>query len=281
VTARARALGIVVGAAFVLARPAVQPARAEDACASAPSTLLPGGTTPVDFGAVPDPCGASDLTVRARGAFLIAPDMPDYYGSIIGDAMLRARRRITARSWLSLALAAVTYRYVNNGGLASRGASFGPPTLGYHGTLYGDERRSIAGYARALLPLDTARANGVEMGLELGGSFRQLLGPRLVLVGGLSAGLPVDLVAGRAHGRFEPGAAVELWLAAGTRLGLFGGGTVRFLVAPEPTFVTAVPRAGARLALRRRFWMAVLVELPVAGRDRTDLVASLFAGYAP
>jgi len=281
VTGRARKLGIVVGAAFVLARPAVELARAEDACAQAPSAVLPGGTTPVDFGAVADPCGASDLTLRARGAFLIAPDMPDYYGSIIGDAMLRARRRITARSWLSLSLDAVTYRYVNNGGLASRGASFGPPTLGYHRTLYGDDRRSVAGYARALLPLDTARANGVEMGLELGAGIRQLLGRSLALVGGLSGAVPLDIVAGQAHGRFEPGAAVELWFVAGPRLGLFAGGTTRFVVAPEPTFVTAVPRAGARFALRQRFWAAVLVELPVAGRDRTDLVASLFAGYAP
>jgi hypothetical protein len=286
VTARARTLGIIAGAVLFLAGPAVRSARAQDACAGARSGLLPGGTTPADFATVADPCGASDLTVRARGAFLIAPEMPDYYGSIIADAMMRARRRITARSWLSFGLDLVTYRYVNNGGLASQGASFGPPTLGYHRTLYADGRRAVAGYARALLPLDSARFHGVETGLELGAGLRQALGshvapPRFVLLAGLSAALPVDIVAGQAHGRVEPGAAVELWFAAGTRLDLFGGGITRFAIAPEPAFITAVPRAGARLALSQRVWTSVLVELPVVGRDRTDLVASLFLGYSP
>jgi hypothetical protein len=273
-----RALWIVLAAVVVAA-----PARAEEVCPPSSQTpeLLPGGTMPADFAAIPDPCGSSDLMLRARGAFLIAPDMPDYFGSIIAGGMVRVRRRITPRGWLSIALDAVNYRYVNNAGLASSGASFGPPTLGYHRTLVGAERLAIAAYARALLPLDSSRRSGVETGFELGASARRLLPHRFALAGGLAVAAPVDIVAGQAHGRLEPVAAVELWLAPGPRLGIFVGGTTRFAVVPEAAFITAVPRAGARFSLGQRLWTAVLVELPVTGRDRTDLVASLFAGYVP
>jgi hypothetical protein len=284
--ASTRALLTLV-AALAIARPglAQTPAPADgDACAFARRTtsgLLPAGTTPADFAAVSDPCGISDLTLRVRGAFLIAPDMPDYFGSIIADTMVRARRRVAARGWLSLALDVVTYRYVNNAGLASRGTSFGPATLGYHHTLFANGGLVTAAYLRALLPLDTARTSGVETGLELGGSARRLLPHRFVLEGGLALAAPVDLVAGQRHGRLEPVAAVELWLAASSRLGVGVGGTTRAVVAPDWALITAVPRAAARFALGQRGWMAVLVEVPVAGRDRTDFVASLFAGYSP
>ena len=52
-------------------------------------------------------------------------------------------------------------------------------------------------------------------------------------------------------------------------------------MAPEFYLATAVPRLGARFALRRRIWAAALLEVPVAGSDRTDLIAGLFAGYTP
>jgi hypothetical protein len=45
--------------------------------------------------------------------------------------------------------------------------------------------------------------------------------------------------------------------------------------------VSFAPRLAARFALRRRFWAAALVELPVAGSDRTDLIAALYAGFTP
>jgi len=44
---------------------------------------LAGGAGPADFGAVPEACGATDLSLRLRGALLSAPTMPDYYGSFV------------------------------------------------------------------------------------------------------------------------------------------------------------------------------------------------------
>jgi hypothetical protein len=272
--------------AFALAAAitAASPARAEEACARAPRAItgpLPGGTTPADFATVADPCGASDLTVRLRGAFLIAPDMPDYFGSIISDAMLRARLVIRPGAWISFALDVVSYRYVNNAGLAARGASVGPATLGYHRLVYGDANLAVAGYLRALLPVDSARENGIETGLELGAAARRMLTGRVALLGGLAVSAPLDLIGGQAHGRVQPVGAVELWFAPTPRLGMFLGGTVRGQLLPGALLVSLVPRAGARLALGRRLWLGPLVEVPVVGQDRTDLVASLFLGYAP
>ena len=66
------------------------------------------------------------------------------------------------------------YRYVNNGGLASHGASAGPATIGVQQTFVARRRRRRSrAYARVLLPLDTARQSGVETGLELGGGLRR------------------------------------------------------------------------------------------------------------
>lgn len=274
-------IGLVALAATLTAAPS---ARAEEACARAPRAItgpLPGGTTPADFATVADPCGASDLTLRVRGAFLIAPDMPDYFGSIISDAMLRARLVVGPGAWISFALDFVSYRYVNNAGLAARGASVGPGTLGYHRLVYGDDRLVFTGYLRALLPIDSARENGIETGLELGAAARRMVASRFGLIGGLAMSAPVDLVGGQAHGRLQPVAAVELWFAPTLRLGVFLGGTMRAQLAPEAVLLSVVPRAGARLALGRKLWLGPLVEVPVVGRDRTDFIANLFLGYGP
>jgi hypothetical protein len=274
----------IVAAAAAAASLAAPVVRAEQACAGAPRAIagpLPGGTAPADFATVADPCGASDLTLRLRGAFLIAPDMPDYFGSILSDAMLRARLVVASGGWLSFALDLVNYHYVNNAGLAASGASVGPATIGYHQTVYGTERGAVTGYARALLPVDSARENGIETGLEIGAAARGMLTGRLALAGGLGLSAPVAVVGGQAHGRLEPVAAVELWFAPTPRLGMFVGGTTRAQVLPEAFLVSLVPRAGARLALGRRLWLGPLVEVPVVGRDRTDFIASLFLGYGP
>ena len=42
---------------------------------------------------------------------------------------------------------------------------------------------------------------------------------------------------------------------------------MRLAAAPEFDLLTIAPRLAARFAVRRRFWAAALVELPVAGSD--------------
>ena len=242
---------------------------------------LAGGIGPADFGAIPEACPATEVATRARAALLIASTMPDYYGSILGSAMLRGRYKLGERSSLSLAVDAVNYRYVNNGGLSSTGASFGPPTLAYHHVVMLGARSVGSLYGRLLLPIDTARQGGVRAGIELGGAFRRRAGTRFVFDGGLAVTTTTDFVGGQAHVRLEPIALGEAWYSFRPAIAVFAGAALRVEASPDWQLLSVNPRVGARFALRRRFWTAVLAEVPAAGSDRTDVVASVFLGLFP
>ena len=240
---------------------------------------LPGGTGPADFGAIPNPCRADELVFRLRTALLSAPSMPDYYGSLIESAMFRFQWVLSRESWLSLAADAITYRYVDSGGLVGSSWSAGPPTVAYYRTLATTTASEAAGYVRILLPLDSARSSGFEAGLELGASVRTRLGPRFALDGGLALTAPVDLIAGEAHGWLEPAGLAEAWYSPRPAAALAVGVTGKAELAPDAALLTLAARITGRVALRRGLWLALLVEVPVVGTDRTDLVGSLFLGY--
>src|SRR5262249_39061444 len=123
--------------------------------------------------------------------------------------------------------------------------------------------------------------NGVETGLELGGGLRRVAGSRVVLDGGVALAAPLTIVGGQAHLRLEPAALAEAWLRLRPWLALCAGVHVRIAAAPSFDLISVVPRLGPRFALRRRFWTAALVELPVAGSDRTDLIGGLYVGFIP
>ena len=242
---------------------------------------LPGGDGPADFGALPEVCGATEAALRLRGALLIASSMPDYYGSIIGSATVRGRYQLAEGSSLSVAADVFTYRYVNNANLASQGASAGPATIAFQQAFGLGATTVSALYARMLLPLDTARQSGIETGLEVGGGLALYAGARLVVDGGFALAAPIDVAGGQAHLRLDPIALAEAWLRLRPWVALGAGLNVHVEAAPDFGLTTLVPRLSARFALRRRFWMALLVELPVAGSDRTDLIAGLHAGFTP
>lgn len=219
--------------------------------------------------------------VRLRASVLVARSMPDYYGQVNSGLMLRARRQLGRHGWLSFAVDALTYRYVDNATLVSEVVSFGPPTLAYHHYLISAEHIAASAYVRVLLPLDTARGSGVETGPEAGATAQARLGAHAFVDAGVGMTAPIDLVGGQARGRFETVGLAELWYVPRPAAALFGGASVRGELAPDVTLVTAVPRAGIRVALRRRFWTGALVEVPVGGQDRTDLIVALFVGVAP
>jgi hypothetical protein len=205
--------------------------------------------------------------------------MPDYYGSIDAGAMLHLQRALTAESWFSVALDVVDYRYVNRGGLAGDAWSIGPPTLGFHRSIVTTATTTFAGYVRALLPLDSARSSGLETGLEVGSVFRAQLSRRFAADGGLALTTPLDAVGGQVHVRLQPVALAEVWYEPRPAAAVAAGLSAKAELGPDPAFITGVPRFAGRLALRHGLWLAALVELPLVGTDRTDLVASLFLGY--
>jgi hypothetical protein len=242
---------------------------------------LPAGVGPADFGAIPEACPSHELALRLRGTLLVSSAAPDFYGNVGASATLRYRRPLTARTWVSLAMDAVTFRYVANAVIVSSGPTVGPPTFGlYHTAARGDDW-DVAVYGRGLLPLDTARHDGFELGLELGGAGRLARWARAGLQGGLALVAPVDVTGGQAHRYLRPAALVEGWYAPRPWVALAAGAEARAQAAPAPSFTSLAPRLAARFALRHRAWLAALVEVPVAGTDRTDLVAAFYAGWSP
>jgi len=245
---------------------------------------LAGGTEaeqPADFGAVPDACPGSDLSLRLRGELFDGSAAPDFEGRIVATGTVRARRRINARSGISIALDVITYQYANDAGLAATEASFGPATVGYHLVLASGTRAAVAAYARVLLPIATARQGGIETGLELGASGRARLSRRWIADGGVSLAGPLVVTGGQAHGQLQPAALAEVWFAPKPAFAVFAGGSLRSEVAPTLTLISIVPRVGMRSALAHGLWLAFLAEAPVAGDDRTNVMASVFVGWTP
>jgi hypothetical protein len=255
---------------------------------------LPSGSGPADFGAVPETCSAGELLLRLRGVLLVASDMPDYYGLAAVGATFRLRVPIDARTWMSFAADVVTYRYVANASVRSSQTSLGPLTVGLYRTVMGGagaapesasaapaESPSLALYGRALLPFDTARQNSVETGLEVGVSARLPLRPRSGLQGGLALAAPADVISGQLHVYLRPAVLAEGWFAPRRWLALFAGAWARAQATPDPGFTTLAARAAVRFARRDGLALALVGEVPFAGSDRTDLVASILLGWAP
>jgi hypothetical protein len=274
-----------VAAALLAVAVRSEPARAEGACpppSDAAATPLAGGTTtfnPAGFGDVPEICPGGEAWLRLRGELVDASGAPDFFGRLVGSATLRARRRLTPRTWVGLAVDLLDYAYVNNAGLAGSGPSFGPATIGFHWLALDQGGTALAVHVRGLLPIDTSRRVGIEAGLEAGAEARRALPRRLALDGGITLAAPVDFVAGQTHGRLRPTGMAEVWWSRSPTLALFAGLTATLEAAPDPALRQLAPRAGLRKGLRHQLWLAFLAEAPVTGTDRTNLTASAFLGW--
>jgi hypothetical protein len=279
---------LLLGSLFVLGAGSARADLPPEACPGpieAAAGPLAGGTAtyqPADFGAIPEACPGTDLLLRLRGELVDASGAPDFFGRVIATGTGRGRRRLNARSWISVVVDLLTYRYVNDAGLASNTFSFGPATLGYHLVLAARPRGVVAAYARALIPIDTARqAGSIATGGEVGATARARIRRRWLVDGGLSLAVPVDVAGGQTHGQFQPAVLAEAWFAPKETFALFAGVSARFEAAPDASFIMLAPRVGLRAALRHGLSFAFLAEAPVAGIDRTNVIASLFLGWTP
>jgi hypothetical protein len=239
---------------------------------------LPSGSGPADFGMVPEACPGFDVLLRLRGSLLVASDAPDFYGNIAGGLTLRVRRAVNQRTWVSQALDALTYRYVANAVVKSDRFSVGPPTFGLYHRLRLPWDAALAVYGRLLLPFDTARDSGVEIGGELGLSAWIPLGSRLGIQGGIALPVPVDFIAGQVHGAFAPAVLAEMFWTRRS-LALFAGAALRSQAIPDATLRSVGARAAIQLVLSQGLRLAMAAEIPVVGDDRTDAIVSLFATW--
>jgi hypothetical protein len=283
----ARAVSIAIVLAAALAAGAARAEGPRQVCADprqADGGPLAGGTDAADFGAIPEACAGTDLGLRLRGSALIASSKPDFFGDVIATSTLRLRHTIGRSSWTWLSLAAdlLTFRYVVNGPVASTGFAFGPPTLGLHRALGDWPLAAATAYARVLLPLDTARVGGVRTGFELGLTGRRVFGAsgRAGVQGGLAMLAPLDVVGGQTHLALQPVALAEGWWAYGPRFAVSAGATARVEISPDPTFLTLAPRVAGRYSGRGGLSFSMLVEAPLAGEDRTNIIVGFFLAWA-
>ncbi len=242
---------------------------------------LPSGSGPADFGLPPEACPGFDVLSRLRLTLLVARDGPDYYGNLGSGAFLRVRFPLNQDTWMSVAADLVTFRYVANAVVRSSSVDVGPPTVGIYRALPPLGGGAPAVYARGLLPLDSARISGIELGAEVGASYFRPWRQRLAFQGGLAVPVPIDLTGGQAHAALRPAVLVDgVWRAARVVALTLGAGG-RFQVAPDPAVLAVSARLGVRVALARGFMFAAAAEAPFAGTDLTDLIASLFLGWTP
>lgn len=242
---------------------------------------LPVGNAGADFGTVPEACVGTDVWLRARGSLLVAADAPDFNGSVAAAGNVRLRFALGPRWMASAAVDVATFRFVQNAVVSSTSLDAGPATLGLSRSLIASPRWALAAYSRALLPFDTARAYGATFGGELGATTIWIARPGLGLQGGAGFSAPVTIVAGQTHAALGSTLVAEAW-ASGPRLAGILGAFGRFPFVPASTRTLSIgARTGVRAALGRRFWLAAIAEIPLAGGDRTDLLAALFLGFTP
>ncbi len=226
---------------------------------------LAGGTEaeqPADFGAIPEACPGTDLSLRLRGELL----RRERGARLLRPHHRRARRRARgggstpaergSRSPLDL----LTYRYVNNGRLGRDGRL----VRARHGRLSpraGDRRARGRRRLRARLCCrstppaerrrDRARARAPAAAL---GSSRRWLAD-----GGVVARRPARRHRGAGPRPLQPGALAEVWFAPQPRSRCFGGPASGAEVAPASDASSASSRASgcaraARMACGWRFW---------------------------
>jgi hypothetical protein len=254
------------------------PAAAQPCLEEPTAGPLLAGPGAADFGQVPETCPVTALDLRQRGELLV--DTPDFYGTVQLGTTLRARWRFWHRWVASAALDPATWRFAANAVVQSTGVGVGPGTLGL-ARLFQLRSYELTPYARLLLPIDTARHYGARWGAEVGAAIRRQLTGRLALQGGVAIPSTLVVVGGLGHYGLTPGALVEAAYTPRWWLALAAGAAARVAVAPDAQLAALAARASTRFHLRSGWNFGVGLDVPVVANDRTDLTATLFAGWSP
>jgi hypothetical protein len=149
--------------------------------------------------------------------------------------------------------------------------------VGVHRAFY-LRRAAITPFLRFLLPPNTARHHGYTVGGEVGGSAQARLLPRLSLRGGLAAPATLTVIGGGGHGIFAPSGLLEGAFLVKEWFALAAGAAARVQAAPRAHLAALAARASARIATRGGWHVALAGDVPLAGKDRTDVTISIFVG---
>lgn len=222
---------------------------------------------PADFGTTPAPCSDPRVGVDLRGAALI--DEPDFYGALAAEAVISGTVPITRRLWLTGALTALRYRYVQNATLLATDLGLGPSDLGLHVGLIAQGDLRVSTYVRVLLPTETPTQYALRTGIEAGVAALWTPHRRVNLLGGLSVPVEISFLGGHglAYGSvrasIDAAALISTWfepvLGVEVRVGNDPGGPLEYVA----------PRLSLRAHLGRGAALHLTAIAPLGGIERT------------
>jgi hypothetical protein len=227
-----------------------------------------------DFGATPPSCASTGVALEARGSALI--DTPDFYGALTAEAVLTGTFALGEATWVSAAVSALRYRFVQNASVVGTELGLGPTSVGLHRVMLRGARWRVAPYGRLLLPTETGRHFSLQLGLEAGasGSFEPM--PGLSLGGGLSLPVTAVVLGERTLWQLAPRASLDATYAPWRWLELAGGAELRLALEGGLDFVA--PKVAVRLYPWRTLHVQLAGMMPLAGLERTDFRGSLGVG---
>lgn len=222
---------------------------------------------PADFGTTPAPCSDARVGLDLRGAALI--DEPDFYGALGAEAVISGTVPLTRRLWLTGALTAVRYRYVQNATLLATDIGLGPSDVGLHVGLIAQDDLRVSTYVRVLLPTETPTQYALRTGIEAGVAAMWTPHRRINLLGGLSVPIEMSFLGGHglAYGSvrasLDAAALISTWfepvLGIEARIGNDPSGALEYIA----------PRLSLRAHLGRGVALHLTGMLPLGGIERT------------
>ena len=237
---------------------------------------LAGGTQaeqPADFGAVPEACPASDLSLRLRGELARSQRRARLRRATSSPAATaRVRRRLNATE-LDLDgrrphhLSLRQQRRPGRDRTVVRAGDGRVSPGRWRHRPRAPSRRTPALCCRSTPP---ARADSRPGSSSAPAGARGSSRRWLVDGGALPGRAAGRHRAARRSGQLEPAALAEVWFAPRPAFALFAGGSLRLEVAPAfDAGRASSPGSGCAPRCAHGLWLAFLAEAPVAGTERT------------
>jgi hypothetical protein len=269
-----RAIAIAATALCVTHSVGATPCEPAKLARGAPLRLSYG---PGGLGTVPEACGADEAALVADGTALVAVE--DFYGLLSASVALRGRWRFDERTWVSLQIPGLDFRYSANATVDVSSLDVGAGALGLHRSILEGPRVSVAPYVRVLIPTETVYQRARRWGFDQGLSAVWRPSSKVELSGG--TGIPYyDVVDGsHALASLLPTATADLALMPWPAFAGVLGAAVRLRSGRDGGFESFDPRAGVRLHVTGHLEIELAAAFPVGGRDRTDVIAGLYVGW--
>lgn len=218
-------------------------------------------------------CPRTEVGVGGRAQLVV--DVPDFYGNIVGTALVFGSVAVDAKTEVFGTLEAYNYNWVQNASLQGSRGTLGQLTLGATRILYRQGSLLLAPSARVMLPTSLG-TNARVLGAEVGVAYNQRLLAKLELhgYGGVdgSAGISAAPAYGKIGALLNFGAEWNFCSGFGVVVDAnahFARRAALDYLAPAVALRFRVGRVGAELG----------ATVPAVGADRHDVAGGLKVAY--